>query len=640
MKSRFPLLTVLAAWLPATTPLPADEFVLVRDGASPAPIVVAEDVTPKNRRAADELADYIEKISGARPEILEGSPDPAPDRVIWIGYQPVLEELLPELDFDFEHPEEILIAANANHLVIAGRDRWDPEHLIVQGRNREIVGKQMEYGTANAVYTFLQDYLDVRWLWPGETGEDIIVRDTVAFKPFEYRYHPQFRQRGEIFRLSALGDSRGLSQDWCRVQRLKLDSLFVPGGHGFTTWWNRFHETNPEFFAMQPDGTRSGFPSPGNVKISVANPEVWQQWLADVESQLERDPTRTVFSAAFNDSAHRGHCVSPESLAWDHPDGTPRWMEWEGLAQEYVALTDRDVTFANHLGRLLKEKYPDQDYFVNIMAYGPTRPPPIEAVPDDNILIGNVANIFHNLDAVDSGCPLGTLAADQFAEWGKLAKQKIWRPNTGNIAGWQQGQPDFDCSAIAEVFRFAADHNCIGIYIDTVWEYWPNHAPAYYLMAQMAWNPYLDWEEVLDDYYQRGFGPAAVDVEAYWDLVQATRNRLIEEKLSHPEAFNQTFFDEANGLLANAAAKLEEAPEIYRDRLDFVGAGLEFNRLMVQTRGLMAEWLDGDETDDALADQMRANWEEMEKIARANLMNFSPMRPGSRYSARLHPDHR
>ena len=77
---------------------------------------------------------------------------------MWIGYQPALDELFPDLDFDFKHPEEILIAASGTHVVIAGRDRWDPEHLTVEGIDERIVGRQQEYGTVNAVYTFLQDH--------------------------------------------------------------------------------------------------------------------------------------------------------------------------------------------------------------------------------------------------------------------------------------------------------------------------------------------------------------------------------------------------------------------------------------------------------------------------------------------------
>jgi len=260
------VLTVLC-----TASCAAEKFVLVEDGVSRAAIVVSKDAPPLTRGAADELALYIEKISGAKPEVIVGQPDRVPEHAIWVGYQPVLKKLFPKVDFEFKHAEEILLAANMNHVVLAGRDRWLPNHLVVKGRNSVIKGVQLEYGTANAVYTFLQDHLGVRWLWPGETGEDILQQKTIALAPFTDRYHPQIRSRSGLFRLSALGDGRGYSHDWVRRQRLQLDSLNLPGGHAYTTWYKRFYKTRPDLFAMQPDGTRSGFPCSG-AKRSCASP--------------------------------------------------------------------------------------------------------------------------------------------------------------------------------------------------------------------------------------------------------------------------------------------------------------------------------------------------------------------------------
>ena len=114
----------------------------------------------------------IKKVCGSRPELIEKTPQEQPDLAIWIGYQPALDVLFPHADFDFQHPEEILIAANDKHLVIAGRDRWDPGHLVVEGIDGKIEGRQQEYGTVNAIYTFLQERLGVRWLWPGELGKE------------------------------------------------------------------------------------------------------------------------------------------------------------------------------------------------------------------------------------------------------------------------------------------------------------------------------------------------------------------------------------------------------------------------------------------------------------------------------------
>ena len=113
---------------------------------------------------------------------------------------------------------------------------WDPKGLVIEGRRgKKIMGKQQEYGTANAVYTFLQDHLGVRWLWPGELGEDVLKRQTLAFAPFQYRYHPQIRARGGLFHFSSfIGGGYGTSRDWARKQRLQLDSLEMAGGHAFS----------------------------------------------------------------------------------------------------------------------------------------------------------------------------------------------------------------------------------------------------------------------------------------------------------------------------------------------------------------------------------------------------------------------
>lgn len=115
----------------ATSPSP---MVWVEKGVSTAPIIVpVDDPTEEVHQAANDLAGYVERITGSRPEVILGTPDPLPERAVWVGYQPILNTLFPDLDFDFKSPEEILIAANDRNLVIAGRDR---EPFIIPA-NRE-----------------------------------------------------------------------------------------------------------------------------------------------------------------------------------------------------------------------------------------------------------------------------------------------------------------------------------------------------------------------------------------------------------------------------------------------------------------------------------------------------------------------
>ena len=102
------------------------EFVLVEDGKSLAPIILPTEPTMFTKIAAADLAEYLGKVGGVKPEILEGLPNPIPEHAIWVGFQPKLKELFPGTDFDFKHPEEILIKCDGKHLAIVGRDVWDP----------------------------------------------------------------------------------------------------------------------------------------------------------------------------------------------------------------------------------------------------------------------------------------------------------------------------------------------------------------------------------------------------------------------------------------------------------------------------------------------------------------------------------
>jgi len=601
------------------------KLVLVEDGVSRAPVVVFEGTPPMTRRAAEELAQYIEKTSGAKPEVIEGEPKPIPEHAIWVGYQPALKRLFPKIDFKFKHPEEILIAANGNHLVIAGRDRWDPDHLIVQGRNSVINGKQSEYGTANAVYTFLEDYLGVRWLWPGE--EDVVAEKTIAFAPFEFRYHPQIRQRAGMFRLSALGDGRGKSHEWTRFQRLQLDSLYAGAGHAFGHWWDKYHVDHPDYFALQPDGTRSGFPTPGKVKMCQANPGVWGQWLANVGERLKTHPWEICFSASPNDSWHRGHCICRRCRAWDHPDGASVMLTWQGLSQEYVSLSDRQVTFANILARLLKRRYPNRKLYVGMHAYGGayTRAP-VEAVPDDNVIISVVACFFLRKTA---GGRARRVPADvhreYFSDWAKVTSNLLWRPNTGSPAGWQTGLPDIALAQTMQDFRFVAENHCIGLMFDTVWEHWATQAPQYYVMAQLAWDPRQDGPVMLEDYYRRAFGPAYEEIKAYWTLLEETREELLKKGLTRqdmPKVYTKDVMARAGRLLDRSAAKTVDLPK-YARRVAFVRIGYDYTRLLMKARAQIARYEESKYSDMQALEKALAVWEEVEKLWKDNPSGFN-----------------
>ena len=116
----------------------------------------------------------------------------------------------------------------------------------------------------------------------------------------------------------------------------------------------------------------------------------------------------------------------------------------------------------------------------------------------------------------------------------------------------------------------------------------------------------------MDDYYRRGFGPAAGQLKAYWTLLEETRNRMVDDKLTFPQAYNAAFYKRAASLLDEADAVVAKAPEIYRRRIAYVRVGLDFTRNLIEAMELSTRC----KTDKAAADRMRALWKEIEPIAK------------------------
>jgi hypothetical protein len=595
--------------------LQAADFVLTGQGVAPAPIVVFKDAPPHTREAAVTLADHVEKISGTQPKLIDGEPQMLPEHAIWVGYQPALKKLFPNLDFDLQHPEEILIAANEKHLVIAGRDRWDPAHMEAKGRLAMKTGIQQEYGTANAVYTFIQDKLGVRWLWPGE--EDVVPQKRIAFAPFEYRYHPQIRARSGMFTKLSLGDSKeDAAKLWARFQRVQLDSMDMSGGHGFGDWWEKYGKDHPEYFAAAPDGSRKAtVPNASNTKLCESNPAVWKQWLADVTERVQRDPLLRVINVSPNDGYTTGHCTCPKCLSWDHPGGEKvEWGFGGGATFQGVSQSDRDVRFANTLARMLKERFPNRELFVQLNAYGLARNPPIGIAPDDNVIISSVAN-FAMRSPEERKIPM-----QQHAAWAKKTKLLMWRPNLGSPVGLSWGMPDVAMTQAGEDFRFVADNHCIGLFFDMFWFHWATQGPHYYALAHLAWNPYADVLALMNDYYQRAFGPAAADVKAYWQLLERARMEFAVAKPSRfrafdmPEKYTSDLLAKAQAHLDDAAKKLATADEKYRRRLAFVRCGLDYTRLVVDTRAWMQKFEASKCKDADAKAHVLANWKRAEMM--------------------------
>jgi hypothetical protein len=132
----------------------------------------------KIARAAHELQDYIQKMSGAKLPIV--GDDKAPQgNLILVGRSALTRDLDAKIPTGLtpqRNEEGFVILAKGNHLLLAGNDAA-PYH-----------------GTEYAVAHFLHRQ-GVRWYMPGDFGEVVPRRPSLFAAEMELRSKPDFRLR-------------------------------------------------------------------------------------------------------------------------------------------------------------------------------------------------------------------------------------------------------------------------------------------------------------------------------------------------------------------------------------------------------------------------------------------------------------
>ena len=206
-----------------TSPLFAETW-LVENGEPKAEIVIAKEPTRSARLGATELQSYLEKISGARLEIVS-EPTEKDSLAIFVGESEAARAV--GVAADGLTRDAFRIVSGSNWLALVGKDLdfqprepWARHHND-WARNREAAweelaghpwkcpigtslyrkyNKQLDIwsydhrGSLNAVYAFLRD-LGVRWYMPGELGEILPETASIALPEVDRTVQPEYEVR-------------------------------------------------------------------------------------------------------------------------------------------------------------------------------------------------------------------------------------------------------------------------------------------------------------------------------------------------------------------------------------------------------------------------------------------------------------
>jgi hypothetical protein len=301
------------------------QTILTQNGKAQMPIVVSRTADAHTREQAATLAQYLEKISGAKFEVKEGEAGAG----LALGNVAEFPAFKDQFQYTSETREDYLLRSHAGGV-----------HLIAVGK----------LGVRHAVWDFLYR-LGYRAFFPGANWE-IIPRQPNLSISVDAKEHPDF-----LFRRiwPGSGSWPGNVDRWNRwdeINRME-GGVVVNTNHA----WNLIAETykeefdrHPEYFALV-DGKRQA--DAAHKKFCISNPGLRDLVGRYALDFFEKNPTAETVSIDPSDFGGWCQCEPCKAI------GTP---------------SDRQVVLANQTVKTVRAKHPGK--YVAFYAYYDHSPPP------------------------------------------------------------------------------------------------------------------------------------------------------------------------------------------------------------------------------------------------------------------------
>lgn len=463
-------------------PVVSNPLYIVEAGESDYYIVTADNTDECIDTAVAELQTYIEKISGAKlPAVSESAlPDGADG--IYLGETAYSEKI----DFDYTS---------------IGEDGFllycDGEGFIIRGEDSR--------GTLYGVYTFLEEYLGVRWFTPKlervPESENVIID-----KELNRVVEPSFVVRRN--------DTSGTNE--AHRARTKMNVSFhkdatAYGGTLTYVLWDvtltklvpdSLFSTHPEYFAMDENGNRH------TDHVCMSNPDILPIAIENARAAIEKSTNGAKFlHIGQKDNSNYCHCDTCEALY-----------------AQYGAVSAPTLIFTNKLAEALEDEYPE--FTFTFYAYGETDRPPTDKTLRcrDNVapvLCGlHKACRSHSLlecGAQDGNETLMNLygdnypqIADDFKVWTEIADRTYIYDYTINFLYSAQFFSNFEY--MQETMKYMHDIGITGY----IYNCGDGHYAAFndlrnYLLCKLQWDVNADVEYHMMDFLNAYYGEDAAE---------------------------------------------------------------------------------------------------------------------------------
>lgn len=468
---------------------------IAQDGKSSFTIIVPKLAAVSVTEAAKEMQRDIAEATGAKLPIHKDD-EPITGPFISLGSTLQAKEAnvtTTDLAYDGYHT-----VTKEGNLFIIGIDTtaepsgWSDQKAKKIALHPEIPGPAytdkggFSNGTANGVYSFLENHLDVRWLFPGDLGRDVPTKDRLVIDKLDHTVTPHFNFR--ILSVIRGGD------EWRAQQKLGY-SANIHYMHAFVetvpaSMWDK----HPDWFPMIR-GKRPKPPQTQYYKLETTNPELVKYFAEKAIAALKADPQMYSYTISPSDGA--GWSESPESKALYDPPPKP------GAAPSVTPLV---LKFYHDVSALVAKEYPQGmlgGYLYQFFGYPPKKGSmelPENFIP---IIVGNsMGYSFYRPETRE-------FEAWLLNEWAKVTPTN-W---------YYYGMPTWMRESSAQVTPAAPNelnflyHTMLGAHIKGAEIYGTymssQGALVNYVNAKMLWDPSGDAVAIQRDWLVHAYGPEA-----------------------------------------------------------------------------------------------------------------------------------
>jgi hypothetical protein len=418
---------------------------------------------------------------------------------------------------DLEHPP----GADADTELLLRFDNPGPRLVDSGPHGRNLLprpGWYDEKGTLNAVYDFLERHCGVRWYMPTAIGTAYEPRPTLQIDVTPVRRTPTMAHRwitATTLYLPTKKDPVPAAEADLWKLRMRLGGQAFRANHSFGGYYQRFHKDHPDWFAQGYEG------KPG--QVCFTNEEVVAQVVLDARaffdgkgSQRGTHDLGEVFGIVPDDN--NKYCKCKNCLALMDAAETDNPQFSNGKSSRLV------WSFVNRVAREVRKTHPEK--WIGALAYWD-----YACYPEGLELEPNIA-VQLCLHTRNWFCPsMKVNDTKVFSEWmaaeGGKRPIHLWLyynfPALQSMYGGWNGFPSYFAHTAVEQMQTYRKAGVRGVFFEHSSEFRETHlidVPDLYVSLRMAEDGQLDGDKLIDEFFDKFYGPAAEPMRQAYGLIE------------------------------------------------------------------------------------------------------------------------